>query len=62
MSEVRDRRGWARAPRISAALLLVPLGLLGCTTAPVIKVGDFSPYLPAKVTAESGDSRYDVHV
>ncbi len=62
MSHVRDRRGRIRSLAISAALLLVAVGLVACTAGPVIQVKAFSPFLPALVTTASGSTSYDIHV
>ncbi|CAN5584903.1 hypothetical protein BH09ACT4_BH09ACT4_15890 [soil metagenome] len=62
MSHARDRQRWVRPPAISAALLLAALALVGCTSAPVVTTKSFSAYLPAQVTAASGDSSYEIHV
>ncbi|HEY4225572.1 MAG TPA: VWD domain-containing protein [Pseudolysinimonas sp.] len=62
MWQVRVRRGWARSLAIGAALLLAAVGLVGCTSGPVVTAKDFSAYLPAHVTAASGASSYDIHV
>src|SRR3982751_1403359 len=62
MLAIRVRRGWARSLAIGAALLLVAVGLVACTAGPVVTTKDFSAYLPAKVTATSGNDSYDVHL
>lgn len=62
MLAIRVRRSWARSLAIGAALLLAAVGLVACTAGPVIQAKAFSPYLPALVTAASGNDSYDIHV